>query len=604
MASTTFGFTWLDGMVVLVYFVGITGFGLWISRKTKSSSGYFLGERKLPWWVMLGQAFGTGTHAENPVAQAGVTCQLGFATIWYQWKNLLITPFYWLIAPWYRRSECTTVSEMIEQRYGRFLSVVYSVFALAFLIFCQGCMLKGAAKVISVASGGTAISPNMVVAGMTVVFIIYSFFGGLKASAYTDFVQSFLIIVLSFMLIPLGLKMVGGFSGMHQCLPADFFDLYNEKSGVDLFTILMLALNGLVGMSAQPHAISMNATGITERAGRIGQTYGAMVKRFCAIGWGLTGLLTAAMLIQSGKTLADHEMAFGYACRKLLGPGWMGLMVACMLAANMSTCSNLMINAGALFTRDFYKVFLKPRATDRELLVAGRISGLLFTGMGIVYALAVEQVLDAFLFTETISALFGIMFIGGILWRRANRQGAMAATAGACVSFYFSNYLLTCLTSGPADNGSKGLWTAFGRMFDAVANGQACEFLASGKHQLIYPWMAGPFGFSMLTGFLFLIVVSLLTKPESAERTGRFFDKMNHSTDNDQLFDGIKSPSAGECGEDLIFLDLPGWLTAKRWKGFWKRYREDLLGFVIAWAAIGFIIWMAWLIMQIGGAKC
>ena len=117
---------------------------------------------------------------------------------------MLITPFYWLMAPWYRRSERTTIGEIIEDRYGRALALLYTVFAIAFFVFNQGAMLKGAGKIISVATGGELISPNGVVVAMTVAFILYSFFGGLIASAYTDFVQGFLIIVLSFMLIPAG----------------------------------------------------------------------------------------------------------------------------------------------------------------------------------------------------------------------------------------------------------------------------------------------------------------------------------------------------------------------------------------------------------------
>jgi Na+/proline symporter len=84
MPSTNAVFTWLDWAVLVGYFVGITAFGLWVSRRIASSGGYFLGDRKLPWWIMIGQSFGTGTHAENPVAQAGATFNFGFATIWYQ----------------------------------------------------------------------------------------------------------------------------------------------------------------------------------------------------------------------------------------------------------------------------------------------------------------------------------------------------------------------------------------------------------------------------------------------------------------------------------------------------------------------------------------
>lgn len=592
-AATTFGV--LDWAVLISYFIGITAFGLWLSRKTRTSGGYFLGDRKLPWWVMVGQAFGTGTHAEQPVAQAGATFDKGFATIWFQWKNLLITPFYWLMAPWYRRSERTTVAEMIEDRYGRKLASAYTLFAIAYFVFNQGVMLKGAGKVISVATGGEMISANGVVLAMTVAFLLYSFFGGLVASAYTDFVQSLLILVLSFLLIPLGLRAVGGFEGMRKALPENFFDLYSDVSGVDLFTIAMLALNGFVGMTAQPHVLSMCATGVTERAGRIGHTYGAMTKRVCAIGWALTGLIAATLVLQRGANLSDAEHAFGYASRELLGPGLVGLMVACVLAANMSTCSNFMVNTGALFTRNVWLDYVNPAANDRQLLRVGRVSGLALTVLGILFALMVGNVLHAFLFTETIAALFGVMFLGGILWRRANRQGAAAATLVAFLSYYAALYLTTCTPGTPAK--PTDLSAAFAHLW-------ACDrFLAhlqTGQLMLVYKWLPGPFGFAMALSAATLIIVSLLTKPEDSTRMNAFFDRMRRSTDLENLPDGQAKPLAADRGQELILLDARTWFTVARWRGFFRRYREDLIGFLLAWLTVGLMILLAWLVMQIG----
>jgi Na+/proline symporter len=513
---------------------------------------------------MVGQAFGTGTHAENPVAQAGITYAFGFGTIWYQWKNMLITPFYWLMAPWYRRCERTTIGELVEDRYGRSLGLIYTIFALLYFIFNQGAMLKGAGKVISMATGGEIISPNGVVVAMVVTFILYSFFGGLVSSAYTDFVQGFMIIGLSFMLIPGGLEAVGGFVGMREKLSPDFFRLYSPASGVNAFTIAILTLNGLVGITAQPHILTMNATGRTERAGRVGQTYGNMVKRFCTISWGLTGLIVAAMIIQQGTSLDDKEKAFGYACLHLLGSGFTGLMVACVLAANMSTCSNFMVNSAALFTRNLYQVYFRPNAGDRELLLAGRISGLTLTLLGVLFALTVKQVLHAFLFVETLPAFLGIMIMGGILWKRANRFGALAATVVSAGTYYALNY-----------------WTF-------------------GKLQLVYTWTPAPFAWCMLAGFGAFIVVSLLTRPESKERIEQFFDNMNRSTDEQGLPENRPKPLAADRGQDLLLLDLTGWFTAQRWRGFLRRYREDLVGFVLAWATVGLLVLTAWGLMQIG----
>jgi len=558
-------FTALDWAVLVVYFLGITGFGIWIARKIRTSGGYFLGDRKLPWWVMMGQSFGTGTHAENPVAQAGATFKFGFATIWYQWKNMLITPFYWLMAPWYRRSERTTIGEMMEDRYGRGMALLYTLFAMCYFVFNQGTMMKGAGKVISVATGGEIISPNEVVLLMVGAFVAYSFFGGLVASAYTDFIQGLMIIVMSFMLIPAGLAMVGGFHGMRENLPEHFFDLYNEKSGIDAFTILMLTLNGLIGITAQPHTLSMNATGSTERAGRVGQTYGSMVKRFCTIGWAFTGLIVAALVLQQGTSLGkDNEAAFGYACLHLLGSGLTGLMVACILAANMSTCSNFMVNSGALFTRNFYSVYLRRDAKDRELLLVGRTSGLVLTLLGVLFAFSVGQVLDAFMFNETLPAFFGIALMGGILWKRANRYGAFAAVGASLAAYYAINYCQT------------------------------------GSLQLVYKWLAAPYGWATLVGVAALIVVSLLTRPEERERIERFFDNMQRSTDREGLPEGHPKPLAAELGQDLILLDVPGWFTRRRWRGLLRRYREDLVGFALAWGTVALLVLSAWGLMQIG----
>ena len=562
MSHTAPSFTWLDTTVVVVYCLGITVFGLWISRKTRTSGSYFLGGRQLPWWIMIGQAFGTGTHAEGPVGQAGASYQHGFATIWYQWKNMMATPFYWLMAPWYRRTKRTTVGEIVEDRYGQSLGVVYSVFAILYFVFNQGAMLKGAGKVIAVATNN-AMTPNEVVLSMTGAFLVYSFFGGLLAAAYTDFIQGFLIIVLSFMLIPRGLAEVGGIAGVRACLRPEYFELYNQFSQISLAMIAMLTLNGLVGITAQPHILSMCATGRTERAGRIGQTYGSFVKRFCTIGWAFTGLIVAAMLCRRNETLADPEQAFGYACLHLLGPGLTGLLVACVLAANMSACSNFMVNIGALFTRNFYVRFFRPGASDKELLWVGRSSGLGLTLFGVGFALIIKEVLQTFLFNETLPAFMGIMFMGGILWRRANRHGATASITTAFVVYYLLNHQL------------------------------------SGEWHLVYKWRAAPFGWAMLAGFVALLVVSLATQPESPERITAFFDNLRRTSNETGVPEGQPQPLAGDRGEDLLLYDLPGWLTRERWHRFFHRYREDLIGFLLAWISVGLIIGFAWGFMKI-----
>src|SRR4029453_1293168 len=202
-------------------------------------------------WLMIGQSFGVGTHAEMPVALAGAVYTFGASAIWYQWKNLFITPFYWLMAPVFRRMRRTTVAEFTEDRYGAWMGALYIVFALCFFVINTGSMLKGAGKVISQATVG-GVGGNEMVVEMPRRFILYSFVGGLVGSAWTCLFQAFLIIFLSCMLVPLGWGLVGGLDGIRATLPPFHLSLATP-AGIGPWTIAMLTVNGLIGIIAQAH---------------------------------------------------------------------------------------------------------------------------------------------------------------------------------------------------------------------------------------------------------------------------------------------------------------------------------------------------------------
>ncbi len=470
----------LDWAVIGIYFAGIVVLGLWVARRVRTTEGFFLGKRSFSVWLILGQAFGVGTHAEMPVALAGAVYQSGYSAIWYQWKNLFITPFYWILGPMFRRFRRTTIGEVYEDRFGNLMGGVYTVFALCYFTFNMGAMLKGAGKLVSVASGDV-VSPNMVVLVMTATFLGYSLVGGLVSAAYTDFVQSLFIIVLSFLLIPLGLREVGGFAGLREKLDPAMLSLVTPGD-VGVFTIVMLTLNGLIGIVAQPHMLAAVGTGKDEWSCRVGMAYGNFVKRFCTIGWALVGLIVVVMLASNGHVLADREDAFGYATRELLFPGAIGLMIASVLAANMSTCSAFTVDGGALFTQNFYRRYVARDRPDSHYLKIGRLAGVTVTTLGVVFALYLQIVLEAFLFTETMATFLGISMFGAVAWRRANRTGALASVIVSASSFFYLTY---------------------------------------SEHGTLLKWEADNFGISMVAGFVALVVFSLLDETRAA-RDARF----------------------------------------------------------------------------------
>ena len=539
----------LDWVVLGAYLVVITTIGLLVGYRVRQSGEYFLGGRRFGPWLMMGQSFGVGTHAEMPVALAGAVYTMGASAIWFQWKNLFATPFFWIMAPVFRRIRRTTMAEFTEDRYGSWMGGIYIVFAMCFFIINTGSMLKGAGKVISQATGGQ-IGANEIVVAMTVIFVLYSFVGGLVAAAWTDLFQGILIIALSFMLVPLGWQVVGGLDGMKASLEPFRFSLATP-GGIGPWMILMLTVNGLIGIMAQPHMLATVGTGKDERTCRIGMLFGNMIKRVCTVGWAVVGLIVAAMVAQGhpeGASLSDPENAFGFACRQLLVPGTLGLMIASILAANMSTCSAFLVDSGALFTEGLYRKRLAPGRPDGHYLWVGRTSGLVITLLGVLYAVfLIQSVLYTFLLTETMSTFVGISVLGGIVWPRANRWGALASLVAAFVTNFLLYYL----------------------------SGQRLDY-----------WDPNVFLAALLAGIAALVGVSLLTTPEPADKLTSFFGRLRTSSDRDAAATAGVVPTLPADGDaPLLLVNLLSLREGAAGRG-WRAYREDLGGFALGWVVV------------------
>jgi Na+/proline symporter len=567
-----------DWAVILGYLVIVIFIGFAASRRIKDSGHYFLGARKFGKLLMIGQSFGIGTHAEMPVSLAGAVYTTGLSGIWFQWKNLFATPFYWIMAPVFRRARRTTIAEIVEDRYGPWMGGIYTLFAVTYFTINTASMLKGAGKVISQAAGGE-IGVDAIVIGMTVIFLAYSFVGGLVATAWTDFFQGFLIITLSFMLIPLGWSVVGGLDGMRETLAAPMLSLATPE-GLGIWFIVMLTVNGLIGIMAQPHMLAAVGTGKDEFTCRVGFFYGNYVKRICTVGWAIVGLMVAVVVVKGtyGVTaLDDPEDAFGFACRHLLFPGALGLLIASVMAANMSTCSAFMVDSGALFTQGFYRRHLRPNRSDRHYLWVGRVSGLVITLLGVFYALfLIERVLYSFLLTETLATYMGISIIGGLVWPRANRWGALASLVVALVT----NFLLYWWEGERLDH-----------------------------------WDPNVFCIALAAGIASLVVVSLLTAPEPDADVTSFVARLHtpsdapmtaapggaSTMDDPDAHSGSREPQrdVAEQGKQLLLTNLLQLRRATRGVGFFKAYRTDLVGLGIGWAlAVGIVV-AVWLMFRL-----
>ena len=489
-----FGLHALDLASLAIYLIGIMVAGLWVARKVKNTSAYFMGGRSFGKAFMIMHAFGTGTHTDQAVSVAGAAYKLGMAGIWYQWLYLFATPFYWVITPIWRRLRYITIADFFEDRFSKSLGYFYAFYGLLYFAIQIGTMLLGTGKTASAITGG-AVSPEFAIAVMTVLFLSYGLAGGLPAAIITDFIQGIFIIVLSFLLVPYVIEGVGGFSGLHQQVPIEKFSLAapgDPPPGYDRITpffILMVVINALIGIIAQPHHMEIGGAAKTEREARIGFTYGNMIKRLCTVAWAFTGVACIALY----PGIDDPEHAFGMASRDLLPIGLIGVMLASMIAAVMSTCDSFMVDGAALFVENFYKPLFKPEAEDKHYLAVGRLVALILVAFGIVIALYFTSVVAIIRLSWSLVAFFGIAFWGGILWRRCNAPGAWAGIIVSALLFAISG--------------------------EEIINWETMGIYIAGLG-----WeLPARYVLYIVGGFAALIIVSKKTQPQDKERLDKFY---------------------------------------------------------------------------------
>ena len=421
-------FSAVDLIVVLAY-LGLTlALGLYQARKIKGSGDYFAGGRKFNKFLMMMHALGTGTHADDPVGVAGASFQRGLSGIWYTFVYLFVTPFYWIIAPLFRRARFLTTSDFFEARFGAKLGLLYAVMGVLTFSINIGTMLKGTGAITNAVTQG-AFPEWLAIALMTGVFIAYGTAGGLIATVMTESVQGLLIVVMSLLLVPFGLAKVGGFAGLHELLDSSKFTLSTPLE-LSVLWIIGATIANLIGIVSQPHIMEVCSTGKTEWEGRIGFTYGTFIKRFCALGWALTGVIVFAMVTNGSLgELTHREDAFGTAIRVLLPTGFTGLMIAAILAAQMSSLSAFMVAASALLSRNVYKKWINPAADDHRVVVTARWAGLVTVAFGVLFAFLVPGVADALTIFWAVTTFTGLFMWFGVLWRKTNAAGAWASFA-------------------------------------------------------------------------------------------------------------------------------------------------------------------------------
>jgi solute:Na+ symporter, SSS family len=417
----------LDNLILAVYFLIVFGIGFYHARKEKTSKDYFLAGQNMGWFAVGASLFATNISSEHFIGLAGLGATSGLATGCFEWSAAFcLFILGWLFVPYYLQSKVYTMPEFLERRFSagcrNYLTVVsllaYVLTKISVSLFAGGILIREI-------FGWDYLTSALLLVAATGVYTVA---GGLAAVIYTDLFQAILLTAGAAWLTWVGLDQAGGFAGLRASLPADYFNIVRPMSDPDwpwLGTIVGTMILGIWYWCTDQVIVqkTLSAKNVSEaRRGTI----------FCA---GLK-ILPVFILVLPGliaKTLYPNEVtgdnAYPLLVKRLLPPGVMGLMIAALLAALMSSLSSVFNSCSTLITMDVYKK-LRPEASEKQLVNVGRIATLGIVLLSIAWIPLITGLNNqVYQYLQSVQAYVGApitaVFLTGLLWKGATPAAAL-----------------------------------------------------------------------------------------------------------------------------------------------------------------------------------
>jgi solute:Na+ symporter, SSS family len=442
--SSSVPLQWLDVLVLATSVVGVTAFGMWISRNKHDTADYYLAGKTVAWWAVAGSIFGTNISSHHMVGMMGAGLKEGFAQANFEFGaifGLLMLCYFFL--PFYRRMGLFTLSEYLGRRFDDRSRLVYSLTNMAFLLIQMvGTMILGALTIATLtADSPYAISYEAAVCLLAAVSALYTMYGGLTADIFNDVVQSVLLLISSGLLAVLAIwhPDVGGLSGLLEKQPEKFHVFFEAShpqlpwtgvlSGLMVLHMYYWGTNQFIVQRTLGARSDWDA-----RMGTITAGFFKLLIPFLCIVPGM-----AAGYILAIDPATESDMAFAGLTRTLLpaGYGLVGLVMAGLVAGILSTIDSMMNSTATLFTFDIYKKYVRPEASEIRLIWVGRVAMLLMVGAAILLSLYFGQAKGGIFNTM---ADYNAYLVPGVI---------VAYVAGILQPMVTGTASLVCILAGP-----------------------------------------------------------------------------------------------------------------------------------------------------------
>ena len=456
----------LDWFIIGCYFIFSLAIGIWASKQAgKDTKSFFLAGQNMPWWLLGISMVATTFSTDTPNLVTDLVRQNGVSGNWSWWAFLLtgmLTVF--VYAKLWRRSGVLTDIEFYELRYSGKAAAFLRGFRALYLGLVFNVLVMGTVSLAAIKFGEIVLGlPGWLTLSIACsITLIYSTMGGLKAVIITDFVQFALAMIGSIwgMLYILGLPEIGGLSNLvSHANVVDKIALFPDFSDPNIWVpVLLVPLAVQWWASYYPGAepggggyIAQRMFSAKDEKNAVGATFLFNVAHYALRPWpwiliALSSLIIFPELSDIQKAFPNlpadklgHDVAYP-AMLTLLPSGLLGLVAASLIAAFMSTMST-QLNLGASYlVNDFYHRFIKPNASQSELVKAARIFTVISIILGSGLGLLLTSAGQAFTLLLMIGAGTGLIYILRWFWWRINAYTEIVAMISSILIAGYFNF--------------------------------------------------------------------------------------------------------------------------------------------------------------------
>lgn len=495
MGETGFGLVWIDYLIIVVYLAITLAIGILAERlASRGADSYFLGGNKLPWWALGASGMASNVDISGTALAVGLVYAMGVSGFFVEIRGGIVLIMAILLAfmgKWIRRSGVMTSAEWMTFRFGdtnegRYARGISAANEVLFTIWVVAYFTTGLISFMEPLLPG--IDPRIAATTLVAFIVIYATAGGFLGVIWTDVFQGILILTAVVYLCILGLSapalpetfnvsvpVEGGFQVVEKqaaqwmnVVPPQKLDnigsyaAYNDfwkVIGIFLILTIVAGSSGSGGYMAQRYLAARNE----REAGWVALFWTLLL----ALRWPMVisfAILGIHLGIESGAPIRNPEQVLPTVLAQSLGVGMKGLVVACFLAAFMSTFSSFLNASAAFWSNDLYKVFFDPTASSRSLVLQGRIATVAMVAIGVYLAFGQQNINNTWgWLVGGLGAGMGIPLLLRWYWWRFNGWGFAIGTAfGMAGAFMFPVLAPKVLGRGLADHEMfmvNGSWT-------------------------------------------------------------------------------------------------------------------------------------------------